>query len=210
MDVTFFIQGLVIGFTAAAALGPIAVLIIQRTLQRGWVYGVASGVGVALADGLYGLVGGLGLTVITVFLISQQAILRVIGGLVLLYLGGKTLISTAVLQPAREGREDARSLLGAGTTIFFLTLSNAVTILFFAAVYAGLSIQGVERSAADAGLFSLGVMVGSFSWWVILVSGVNVLRQRFKLERLIWLNRLTGVVIAGFGLWVLFGMFSGN
>lgn len=205
MDFQIVFQGLVIGFTAAVALGPIAMLVIQRTLRRGWAYGAASGAGVALADGVYGLVGGLGLTAVTEALLGHQTALRAVGGGVLVYLGLKTLLSP--VEAAGTAEEKATGgFLGAVASIFLLTLSNPVTILFFAAVYAGLSLQGAEPSAGQAAGFSLGVLAGSLVWWLILVSGVEVLRERFKAERLTWLNRLTGVVIAGFGVWILLSL----
>lgn len=191
-----------IGFTAALTLGPIAMLVIQRTLRQGWTYGAASGAGVALADGLYGLVGGLGLTAVTEALLGHQTALRALGGGVLVYLGVKTLLGPVKTAGARE-ETGAGGYLGAAGSIFLLTLSNPVTILFFAAVYAGLSLQGAEPGAADAVGFGLGVLGGSLLWWLVLVSGVAALRERFKAERLAWLNRLTGAVIAGFGVWIL-------
>lgn len=205
MEFTFSVQGFVIGFTAAAAIGPIAILLIQRTLARGWRYGAVSGVGVALADGLYGLIGGLGLTVITEFLIGQQNLLRVAGGMVLVYLGVKACLSKQAPEAVEEREVGVGGYFGALVSMFLLTLSNAVTILFFAAVYAGLGAGGISPAPGDAALFALGVFSGSLSWWVILSTIVNTLRRRFKPEGLAWLNKLSGLVIAGFGVWVLAG-----
>jgi threonine/homoserine/homoserine lactone efflux protein len=200
-----FIQGLLIGFTAAATLGPIALLTIQRTLKDGWRIGVTSGLGVALADGLYGLAGALGMAALTSLLVENQVVLRVTGGLVLVYLGVKASLSKIQLTDDRE-TPTSRNSVGAFASIFLLTLSNPMTILFFSAVFAGVSVEGVTPSGdltARPGLFAAGVFAGSFIWWVILTSVVSALRSRFRLERLVWLNRISGMAIIGFGIWVL-------
>ena len=202
-------QSYLLGFAAAAALGPIAVLVIQRTLRDGWRVGAISGLGVALADGVYGLVGALGLTAITSLLLDNQMILRVGGGLVLIYLGVKALFSRVEIEIQTAGTSaKPAGYLGSLTSIFLLTLSNPMTIMFFSAVYAGLAVGDGTFSADALGgagfaLFALGIWGGSFSWWLVLVSVVTAVRSRFKPAQLVWLNRASGLVIAGFGLWVL-------
>src|SRR2546421_630761 len=108
MDLNFLLKGLLIGFSIAAPVGPIGVLCIQRTLDRGRVYGLVSGLGAATADGFYGVIAGFGLTFISSFLVSQQVVIRLVGGLFLLYLGLKTLLS----KPAKKAispRESKRA-----------------------------------------------------------------------------------------------------
>ena len=200
-----FIQGLLIGFTAAATLGPIALLTIQRTLKDGWRIGAASGLGVALADGLYGLAGALGMAALTSLLVENQVVLRVVGGLVLVYLGVKAALSSIKLADD-HGTPTSRNLVGAFVSIFLLTLSNPMTILFFSAVFAGISPGEAAAPGglgSSPGLFAAGVFAGSLSWWVILTSLVSRIRSRFRLQRLVWLNRVSGMVITGFGIWVL-------
>lgn len=203
MDVQLIYQGFVIGFTAAAAVGPIAMLCVQRTLTRGWKYGWVSGLGVGTADAVYGLIGGLGLTALTSFLVTQQDLLRLLGGMVLIYMGVKILFSVPNLTPAKNTSNKAAGYFGAFTSILLLTFSNPITILYFVAVYAGLGLRGGTPSAQDALLFALGVFWGSVFWWTVLVSGVTGLRKRFQPEMLAGLNKLTGAVIAGFGVIIL-------
>jgi len=100
LQINILIKAVVIGFTIAAVVGPIGLLCVQRTLQRGWKYGMFSGVGVASGDALYGLVGGLGLSLITNFLVGQQLWLRLVGGAVLVYLGIKAVFSPKEIQAA--------------------------------------------------------------------------------------------------------------
>ena len=206
--ITLFLNSYLIGFAAAATLGPIALLLIQRTLRRGRRVGMVSGVGVALADALYGLVGALGLTALTRILTEHQAQLRVIGGGILVFIGLRSVLSRVAFGESDVIDErDSPGFWGTLFSIFLLTLSNPMTILYFSAVYAGLAAGGGEISTpgmAGTGLFPLGVFSGSLSWWMILASLVAGLRERFRVNQLIWLHRASGVVIAGFGIWILF------
>ena len=91
MDTNFFLKGLIIGFSIAAQVGPIGVLCIRRSLTKGRISGLVTGLGAATADALYGVIAGFGLTLIATFLVNQKLWIQVIGVLFLLYLGIKTL-----------------------------------------------------------------------------------------------------------------------
>ena len=202
-----FFKSFLIGFTAAATLGPIALVIIQRTLRHGRRVGLATGFGVALADGTYGLVGAVGLSALTQLLLEYRQVLAVAGGVLLVLMGIRAFRST-IENPdiAEPSQTRAQGMLGAAASIFLLTLSNPVTIMFFSAVYAGLMLSEtrlVSVTPAGSGLFAAGVVAGSFSWWVILVSFISAVRHRFRLHQLGWLNKASGLAIAGFGVWVL-------
>jgi threonine/homoserine/homoserine lactone efflux protein len=203
MAFTTFLNVIGIGFTVAAAVGPISLLCIERTLRRGWRFGMSSGFGVATADALYGLIGGLGLTVVTNFLVRQQTVLRLVGGVVLVFLGLRTLLSKSDLKAAEERSSGVGGYLSAYTSIFLLTLSNPMTIISFAAIYAGIGNLGLGSNWVAAAVFCLAIFIGSSLWWLVLVSGVNQLRSRFKPALLVRLNRISGLVIAGFGVVIL-------
>jgi len=200
MNISFLLRGLVIGFSIAAPVGPIGVLCIRRTLAEGRLVGLASGLGAATADAVYGCIAGFGLAFISNVLIRQQAWLRLLGGAFLCYLGLRTLLD----RPAeREASAKGNGLLGAYASTFFLTLTNPMTILSFAAIFAGLGVADAGRSYASAGVLVLGVFTGSALWWLVLSGGVGLLRSRFNAEMLRWVNRMSGVIIAGFGLFAL-------
>jgi len=191
-----FLQGLLIGFSIAAPVGPIGVLCIRRTLAHGRWSGLASGLGAATADALYGCVAGFGLTLISHLLIQQQSWFRFGGGVFLLYLGARTFLSRPAGTSSRASRSD---LAGDYLSTFFLTLTNPLTVLAFAAIFAGLGLGGTGGGYGSAALMVLGVFVGSALWWLILSSGVSWLRDRFSLRGLRWVNRISGLVILGFG-----------
>jgi len=93
MNLSFLLRGMIIGFFIAAPVGPIGVLCIRRTLAEGRLAGLVSGLGAATADAIYGSVAGFGLTLISSILVSQQAWLRLLGGIFLCYLGCKTFLT---------------------------------------------------------------------------------------------------------------------
>ena len=203
MDIRFLLRGLVIGFSIAAPVGPIGVLCIRRTLAKGRVSGLVSGLGAATADAIYGCIAGFGLTFIASILISQQGWVRLIGGAFLCYLGLKTFLTRPAEQAASA---EGNGLVGAYASTFFLTLTNPMTILSFAAIFAGLGVVSASGNYASAGMLVLGVFIGSALWWLILSGGVSVFRARFNPHGVRWVNRISGVIITGFGLLALLGL----
>jgi len=197
MDISFFVRGLLIGLSIAAAVGPMSILCIQRTIHKGQRYGLVSGLGIATADALYGCIAAFGLTLVSNFLVSQQFWIRLVGGLFLVYLGARTLLS----KPAeRTATTQANSFVAAYVSTLLLTLTNPLTILSFVAIFAGIGVGGADRSYFSATIVVLGVFTGSVLWWCFLTSIVNFLRGRFTFVWLLWINRVSGGVIALFGM----------
>jgi threonine/homoserine/homoserine lactone efflux protein len=198
-------KGLLIGFSIAAPVGPIGVLCIRRTLAEGRLAGLVSGLGAASADALYGVVAGFGLTIISGFLLEQQAVIRLVGGLFLCTLGVRTLLSAPALQAAQVG---GKGLWGAYLSTLFLTLTNPMTILSFAAIFAGLGLGATAGDYAQAATLVLGVFCGSALWWLLLSGGVSLLRARFNPYALRWVNRISGLVILVFGVAALISLIN--
>ncbi|MGE5462351.1 MAG: LysE family transporter [Syntrophothermus sp.] len=205
MNVSLFLRGLVIGFSIAAPVGPIGVLCIRRTLAEGQWYGLISGLGAATADALYGCVAAFGLTFISSFLIGQKLWLSLLGGLFLLYLGIKTLLSRPAEQAANA---EGSGLPGAYLSTFLLTLTNPMTILSFVAIFAALGLGNTDGSYASALILVLGVFCGSATWWLLLSSGVGLFRNKFNARGLLWVNRISGAIITLFGIIALGGLLS--
>jgi threonine/homoserine/homoserine lactone efflux protein len=203
MDSSLFFRGLVIGFSIAAPVGPIGVLCIRRTLADGQISGLVSGLGAATADAFYGCVAGFGLTFISSLLIDQQMWLRLFGGLFLLYLGIKTLIS----KPAeKEAKVNQGGLFSSYLSTFLLTITNPLTILSFAAIFAGLGLAAAGGSYVSAVILVLGVFLGSALWWLLLSGGVGLFRNKFNAQGLLWINRISGAMITIFGMIALGGL----
>ena len=230
IELDFLIKGLIIGISIAAPVGPIGILCIRRTLVKGLPSGFFSGLGAATADACYGSVAAFGLTLISGLLVGQQFWFRLIGGAFLCYLGVKTWLEKpasivgdkkdfsskphstlvpgeGVISETKQQRkviENSRGLMGDYLTTFFLTLTNPITILSFAAIFAGLGITNSGGSQMSALSLVLGVFLGSGLWWLTLSSAVNLLRAKFlKPAGLRWVNRISGVIITGFGILAL-------
>lgn len=198
---SIFIRGLVLGLAIAAPVGPIGVLCIRRTIAEGRAIGFLSGLGAATADATYAAVAAFGLTVLSTALLGAQHRLRLIGGCFLCYLGIRTFLAP----PATGGDADGgRGLLGSYGSTLALTLTNPMTILSFAAIFAGLRVTAAGRYSF-ATLLVAGFFCGSALWWLILSSTAGAFRQRLSLPELRWVNRLSGTIIALFGIVALLG-----
>lgn len=203
MDPTFFLRGLAVGFTVAAAVGPISLLVIRRTIAQGRGFGLASGLGVAAADASYGAVAAFGLTSLTAVLVSGRTILALAGGTCLVWLAVHTIRarpSEAGATGAGDipGAADRRGLVRGFVSIYGLTMTNPMTILSFAGIFAGLGLAG--RGVLDAAILTLGVYLGSSLWWVALTAIVGRVRRRVTPRVMLWINRLSGAVLLIFGV----------
>jgi threonine/homoserine/homoserine lactone efflux protein len=197
MESELFIKGFIIGFSIAAPVGPIGILCIQRTLSEGNIQGLVTGLGAATADAIYGFIAAFGLTLISNFLVEQSVWFRLIGGLFLCYLGIKAFLSKPQ-EPVLSLKN--HTIFSAYGTTFFLTLTNPMTILFFAGVFAGLGLVSESILYASAGLMVIGVFIGSASWWLFLSGATSILRNKINDHKLTWINKISGLVILVFGV----------
>jgi threonine/homoserine/homoserine lactone efflux protein len=196
MESTLFLRGLVLGFTIAAAVGPISLLCIRRTLAEGRLVGLVSGMGVATADATYGAIAAFGLTAVTDLPVDRRRVLGIVGGLFLLWLAWRTLRSVPG-EAAEEGGA-RRGLPSAFLSTLGLTLTNPMTILSFAALFVGLGVTGGDLAGAT--LITIGVFSGSAFWWVVLTTLVGALRSRLTRSGLRRVNIASGVLIGGFAI----------
>lgn len=191
------LQGLIIGLSVAAPVGPIGVLCVRRTLTQGRWTGFVSGLGAATADALYASVAGFGLSVVSGFLVDQQVWLRVFGGAYLCYLGVRAFFDAPDVAVEAEGNP---RLLGAYGSAFALTLGNPMTMLSFVGIFAGLGLTTAGGDHRAAAALVLSVFAGSVLWWFGLNGTASLLRERFDVGALRWVNRVSGVIVSGFGI----------
>jgi threonine/homoserine/homoserine lactone efflux protein len=193
-----FLKGLAFGFILAATVGPMWVLCFRRTVEQGALAGLASGMGIAVADGIYGTIAAFGLTAVSGALLRYGLMIGLIGSAFLLYLGTKTLLA----RPTFEHTEtNTAGLMKGFFSTLGLTLANPPTILAFAAIFAGLGLVSSDFGAAA--LVVLGVFLGSASWWVILAAGAGWLRGRIGPALFRAINIVSGLSILAFALWQL-------
>ena len=200
-----FLKGFIIGISIAAPVGPIGILCIQRTITYGKLNGLATGLGAASADAVYGFIAAFGLTFISNFLVAQQTWFRIVGGTFLICLGIRAFISAPDNSTANKNRQNHKSAYG---TTFLLTLSNPMTILSFAAIFSGFGLVDTSIHYGSASLMVLGVFLGSATWWLFLSGGTNLFRSKLN-QRLAWINKLSGVAITLFGVIAIASFFIG-
>jgi threonine/homoserine/homoserine lactone efflux protein len=191
--ITFF-KAILLGFSVAAPVGPIGILCIRRTLADGRRVGLACGLGAATADALYGLIAGLGLAAVSAVLVGFRAPMALGGGAYLGYLGVRTFLSRPGDEAAAVG---AGGALRAWVSTFVLTVTNPMTLLSFAAMFAAIAPGG------RAAVLVAGVFAGSAAWWLTLSSLVGLLRTRLRPVHLLWINRASGAFLVALALWAI-------
>jgi threonine/homoserine/homoserine lactone efflux protein len=200
----FFFKGMGAGFVVAAPVGPVAVLCVRRTLARGAGSGFATGLGAALADTLYGVVAAYGVTFIAILLLEQNFWFRLIGGVLLLALGAKTLLTGPV--DTRVSSRDG--LVGDFLSALVLTGTNPITLVAFGVVFTSIGVAAAGEEFDWAEALIAGVFVGSALWWGLLTVLASIFRASVGLAGLRWVNRVSAAVILASGVLVLIGAFA--
>jgi threonine/homoserine/homoserine lactone efflux protein len=197
MDI--LLKGLTIGLSIAAPVGPIGLLCIRRSVVDGPRAGFVCGLGAATADAVYALIGGFAMTALARWLVQEKRWLGLAGGLFLIYLGARTLAKDSDA-PAAAAR--GRGAMSAYGTTLLLTLANPMTIMSFAAVFAGLGLAGTASYAAATTLVG-GVFTGSALWWLVLSSVAGRARRHIDAALMHGGNAVCGVVILAFGCYAI-------
>ncbi len=195
--IELLLKGLIIGVSIAMPVGPIGLLCMRNVLKSGIAAGIVTGLGAASADTIYGALAGFGINAISSLLTTYSAYIQIIGALFLCYLGVTTFFAKTDFS---NGNEIRSRYAYAFISTFFLTLTNPMTILSFAGIYAGLGMGHEAVQLKDAGLMTLGVFLGSFAWWVILSFTVSYFRDKLSVGFSMWLNKLSGSLLFGFGV----------
>lgn len=195
----FFLKGLGAGFVVAAPVGPVAVLCIRRTLARGALSGYATGLGAAIADTFYGLIAAYGVTFIAGLMLDNEFWFRLTGGIVLLVLGLKTLMTGPV--ESRNGGSEG--LTGDFLSALVVTGTNPVTVIAFGAVFAAIGVMAAGEAFDWAEALVAGVFVGSALWWATLTGIAAMFRAAVSHSGLRWVNRISAAVILLTGIVVL-------
>jgi len=197
LNPSLFLNAAAIGLAIAAPVGPMSLLCMRRTLAAGWRTGIATGLGIATGDSCFALVAGLGLAGVQRFMLAHDQALHLVGGLVLLYLGIKTMRTAG--QGRERGGTQAASAAASYASAVGLTLTNPPTIILFAAVFAALTpAQGFGPGTAL--LTVAGVFTGSIAWWLGLTTLLATLRGALGPRLRTWIDRLAGAALALFGL----------
>ncbi len=205
MVLTLLIKGILVGLFASIPLGPIGIICIQRTINKGKLSGFLSGLGAASADTIFAAIAGFSLTFIIGFIEEQQIIFQAIGGVVVFGLGIKIFYTNPVRQLRRHKRKKD-NLLEDYLSVLLVTITNPLAVFLFIALFASLGVV-VEGSNILLSLVATsGVFLGALLWWYILTTLVDTFRSKFRLKQLWWINKLSGAVIFTLGAVAIFGL----
>ena len=197
-----FIKGIIIGLLVSAPLGPIGIMCIQRTLNRGYMAGFISGLGAAAADIIFALIAGFGLTIVINFIEKQHIYFQILGGLFVLYLGLR-IFNTNPVKQLRLQRLNKTRLSQDFASVFLLTISNPMAIFLFIGIMAALKVANDLLSYFELSILIAGIAGGAILWWFVLASIANRFRKKIRLKSIWWLNKITGSVVFIFGLVVI-------
>ena len=209
MEWILILKGMVVGLAASAPLGPIGVLCVQRTINKGRTVGFVSGMGAAFADTVFAAIAGLGLSMIIEFIREQQLYFEIIGVALLIFIGARIFYSNPIKQ-YRRSRKEPPNLFGDFISMMGLTLSNPMAIFLFLALFAGLGLINKGANFFLTTQILVGVFAGASLWWFMLSTFVNILRDKFRLRRIWWINKIAGTAIFVFALFAIVGMFFIN
>jgi threonine/homoserine/homoserine lactone efflux protein len=202
------VEGLTIGILVSAPMGPIGLLCIQRTLNKGRWHGFITGVGAMISDLFYAVIAGIGMSFLIDFVESHINILQLVGSIFLLGFGIYIFRSNPVktLRKARTSTNYAQDL----ATSFFLTLSNPLIILLFMGLFARFSFINPDASWIQqvAGYLSIGI--GALAWWFLITTLISKLRDKFNLRGLWVVNRTIGIIVIVLALAGLIATLTGE
>jgi len=203
MALTLLLKGVLAGLVTAVPVGPIGILCARRTMTHGRKAGFVSGMGAASADAFFGFIAAFGMTFMSDILAGKQFWLRLVGGAFLCVLGVKTYFE----KPERRGffsflRKKQRHA-GFYASTLFLTLTNPMTIVSLAALFAALGLAGATSGVFSALTLVLGVFLGAVLWWLSFIGVFTLFNRRFSLREIVLINRIAGVIMASGGVFAL-------
>lgn len=190
------VKGILIGIVASAPMGPVGVLCVQRTLNKGRAYGLVTGTGAAFSDIFYALLTGYGLSFLYDFISNEMALfwMQIIGATVMFIFGLHTFRTNPV-QNTRNVSRNKSNLLHNGVTGFFITLSNPMIILLFLALFTPLNFMLPEQTLFKQFIGYLSIFGGAMLWWLFITYVVNKLRARFDVRGIWIINRIIGSAV---------------
>jgi threonine/homoserine/homoserine lactone efflux protein len=197
--IAHLLQAAALGLCVAIPFGPIGLMCVQRTLAFGIRFGIASAMGAATAHGMFSCLAAVSGTVLTHMTLALHTPLRIAGGIVLVLMGLRTiLVSTHAAHGATCGDATCGDLLSAYTSTLLIAAANPMTILpylgFTSALEAGKPLI-MDRALVT----SIGVMLGSASWYLLLALGTNTMFRSLQKAALDRLSRLSGILLIALG-----------
>lgn len=192
--IDLLVKGFIIGVVVSAPMGPVGVLCIQRTLNKGRWYGFVTGLGASLSDIIYALLIGYGMSFIFDFLNANIFYLQLLGSIMLLFFGIYMYRSNPV-QSIRLVSHNKGTYLHNFITAFFVTLSNPLIIFLFIGLFARFAFVLPDISVGQQLTGYVAIFLGALTWWFSITYFVNKVRTRFNVRGIWMINRIIGVIV---------------
>ena len=195
------IKGFVVGICASAPVGPIAILVIQKTLSKGRYAGFVSGLGASVVDTIYAIIAIFALAFAQRIIERHENIILLVGGLILTLIG----VSMALSNPFRKKVKDntgssfsSKDFLQA----IAMGVSNPMAIFVIFALFAFFGIE-LEPHDFRVAPILLALSAGSALYWFFFSWIFSRMRRNFKLGTILWINRITGIIVTIIGIALL-------
>lgn len=197
MIITLLIKGILIGMLVSIPLGPIGILVIQRTVNKSRKAGFLSGMGAAISDTLYAIVAGFSLTFIIDFIRAHEVTFQAFGAFVVLALGIHIFLKNPVTD-LRKNKVRGNSHFQDMISCFLVTISNPLTVFVFIAVFTSSGVAVNLEKPYHALVVIPGIFIGATLWWFSLSGIVGLFRHKINLRVLWWINKTAGALIVLF------------
>lgn len=205
-EVSIFIHGIIIGLLASIPLGPIGILCIQRTINKKLLSGFFSGLGAASADTIFAMISLFFYTYVIGYIERHMQLIKIIGGVLIIAIGIK-LFLTKTNSSIKRNRQSNSALVKDFFSIFALTISNPAYILVFFGWFAAFKIGDYDFTIFTHTLMIIGVFIGAAIWWGILTFSVNILRKKFTIRHIYYINKVAGIIISILGFFAILTSF---
>lgn len=198
MLVESIVKGFIVGIGASIPLGPLGVMCVQKTLSKGRISGMVTGLGASITDTIFATFAIVSLALIQEFVKNNEISVLFYGGLAVIVIGLKIFLTNPVKQIRRS--KGGKKLLEDFLSAIIMTITNPGAVFLILGLFAFVGLN-VDSSSSGQVIFAalLGVFLGANAWWIILSNSINIFRNKFRLKQLLMINRVAGVVIMVLG-----------
>jgi threonine/homoserine/homoserine lactone efflux protein len=205
--IEILLKGIVLGLAISMPLGPIGIILVNRTIKRGFLSGFFSGLGLATADTILAVLAGVGFSVIISFIKEQRFIISIIAGIIIIGIGLKVFLSNPV-KDFRNREKANKSLWRDYYSLFMVSISNPYTILIFVAFFSGIHINSKISPELVPFFLIPGIFLGAVSWWFLLSYFVSRFKKKIRLRSIVKVNKIAGITIMVIGIIVLLSVLT--
>ena len=205
MDTIFsvIVSCLTIGVILSAPMGPIGILCVQRTLNKGRDAGLFTGIGAAVSDLFYCLLTGLGMSIVTDFIETNVNILQVVGSIILAVYAGYMIghrPESRIKDTEPSHNDRTRDMV----TGFFFTLSNPMIVFLIIPLFARFGFPLPEHRFYHIVIGFVFIVAGALLWWLMITFMVDKVRSHFNINSMKTINRVMGIVLLAVALYGLY------